>query len=62
MIGKQQKGEPGALAHTGRANLLYTASWVVDVGWRGADREGLVRAWSRGARRWGAGSRVVFPA
>jgi hypothetical protein len=62
MIGKQQKGEPGDLEHTGCVNLLYTASLVVCVDWFAAYREWRVDAWDRDGIRRYASYRVVSPA
>jgi len=62
MISKQPEGKEGDLLNNGYANLFYTCSCVVGVGWDSDDREWGVDAWGRDDRRWGAGLRVLSPA
>ncbi len=60
LIEKQPKRQKGTLLNTGYANLFYTKSRVVRVGW-GA---GLwfVDDWYRGGNVWDGGGRVFTPA
>ncbi len=62
LISKQPNGKAGTLLNNGYANLFYTSSCVVCVGWRVYYRGWGVRAWRRGDRRWNAGSHVFSPA
>lgn len=61
LISKQPDGGEGVLLNNGYANLFYTPSHVVDVGWSGTDREWSVGAWDRDDY-WVAGKRVFSPA
>jgi hypothetical protein len=56
MIGKQEGGTAGDLDNTGKANLLYTPSWVVRVRWLADDCEWFVLTWRRGGLDWDAGN------
>lgn len=59
LIEKQANGEEGILKNDGYANLFYTSSHVVGVGWNGGGWG--VSAWFRGSR-WDGGTRVFTPA
>lgn len=58
MLAEQQGGKEGRLLNNGFANLFYTASSVVSVGWYADYREWFVFTWQRDDVRWLAGSRV----
>lgn len=62
LIEKQPKGEEGTLLNNGYANLFYTPSLVVRVGWSSYDGEWVVGGWERGGHVWSAGDRVFSPA
>jgi hypothetical protein len=58
LIAKQPNGEQGHLDRSGKANLLYTPSFVVGVDWFFHDGRCFVDAWHRGDRRWYQGDSV----
>lgn len=62
LIEKQPKGEEGHLLNNGYANLFYTKSFVVYVGWGRGAGKWIVGAWSRDDDVWDAGGRVFSPA
>lgn len=62
LIAMQPKGKSGTLINNGYANLFYTGSCVVDVGWNADSRECYVHTWRRVGHRWRAGNQVFSPA
>jgi hypothetical protein len=58
MIGKQEGSAAGDLDNTGKFNLFYTPSWVVDVEGSVGGREWFVTTWRRDGRAWYAGNSV----
>lgn len=62
LIARQPNGEDGALVNNNFANLFYTSSRVVGVGWRAGGRQWVVASWERGDDRWVASSQVFSPA
>lgn len=60
LIKKQSKGEEGVLRNNGYANLFYTPSFVVGVGW--SDSRWGVDTWFRDGGGWAGGMRVFSPA
>lgn len=62
-ISQQSKGEEGVLLSNGYANLFYTKSLVVHVGWGVFYGGWSVGAWPRdGGGSWGDCNRVFSPA
>ena len=62
MIMVQSGGKSGELLNNGRANLFYTSSCVVLVGWRAGLGEWSVFTWLRGVSMWDAGNQAFSPA
>lgn len=62
LIEKQSKGEEGTLLNTGYANIFYTKSLVVGVGWDSGYGRWHVFDWDRGDGSWREGFRVFSPA
>ena len=61
-ISEQEGGRGGMLLNNGFANIFYTTSCVVVVGWGAGGRGWGVGAWGRGGGGWSAGGRVFSPA
>lgn len=62
LIEKQSKGEEGTLLNNGYANIFYTKSRVVCVGWDSDVGEWGVLGWNRDGPSWREGLRVFSPA
>lgn len=62
LIAAQPKGKKGKMITTGYANLFYTGSFVVRVGWNAGGGEWLVVTWDRDDDGWSSGNRVFSSA